>query len=574
MLRELRIRNFAIIDEVSLPLVPGFNVLSGETGAGKSIIVGALGLLLGERGSVDMIRQGAERATVEGMFDSTELPELSADLEERGIDVEDGLVVLRRELVAGGKGRAWVNGTPVSAAMLAAVGRGLVNLHGQHESQTLLHPDAQRGALDGFAGAMELARSVREAHAALSTLRDAVTALTARRDAAARRADYLRHVSREIEGAKLIEGEDAALEEESRRLASAEELRHDVARLHDLLEGADVGVLAQLASARRTLAAMQRIDPSLSDRYDSLESVMVGLAELVRELRAYDASLDSDPRRLNEIERRREEIHRLTRKYGGSVTSVLETLRDARAELEVLDTADLDLRALAVQVQGGEESLRRAARELTAQRTAGAKGLAEAVDALLPSLGLDGGRFTAELARRDEIAPAGAEDVEFYVALNVGHEPRPMSRVASGGELSRIMLALKTILARLDRIPTLVFDEVDSGIGGFVALQVGDALRALSASHQVLVITHLAQIAARAHHHIVISKAARAGLTTADITVVDGAERVSELARMLDGDPHSAVSRAHAHQLLESAEVARASSGAVRRVSGAGRRRH
>jgi DNA repair protein RecN (Recombination protein N) len=555
MLTELRIRNVAIIDTVTLPLSPGFNVLSGETGAGKSIIVGALGLLLGERGSADVVRTGTDRAVVEGVFDCSELPEVPQQLDERGIDVENGLVVLRREVSAGGKGRAWINGTTVTAGVLASIGRSLVNLHGQHESQTLLHDDAQRAVLDGFGGAAEAARAVREGHGRLTALRDEVASLTARRDAATRRADYLRHVVRELEEAKLTAGEETQLADEARRLAHAEDLRTHVAQVREAMDAGDAAALHRLAGARRALMAAERLDPSAGAMLEALDAAIVSLEELSRDVLSYESTLESDPRRLAMIEQRLDVYHRLTKKYGGSVASALETLRDAKGELDVVDTADLDLKALAARVLEAERELAQAASELTVRRREAAGRLEQAVGRLLPELGLPDGRLTVVLRPREPIAASGAEDVEFHVALNVGHDARALARVASGGELSRVMLALKTILARLDRVPTLVFDEVDSGIGGAVAQRIGEMLRRLSSERQVLVITHLAQIAARAHHHIVVAKGPREGVTTADISLVDGEPRVGELARMLSGDPERDVSRAHARELLAAAEA-------------------
>lgn len=555
MLTELRIRNVAIIESVTLPLAPGFNVLSGETGAGKSIIVGALGLLLGERGSADLVRTGADRAVVEGVFDTTGLPEVPAQLDERGIDVENGLVVLRREVSATGKGRAWINGTTVTAGVLASIGRLLVNLHGQHESQSLLHEESQRAVLDGFGGASDTARAVREAHAALTALREEVAALSARRDAALRHADYLRHVVRELEEARLTAGEESRLTDEARRLAHAEDLRAHVAQVREAMEAGESAALRQLAAARRALLAAQRLDPTVDAMLENLDAGVVALEELARDVLAYETTLERDPERLATIEQRLDVYHRLTRKHGGSVESALETLRESRAELDVVDTADADLTTLAARVRGAEQALEAAASALSAKRQEAAGRLAAAVDRLLPELGLPDGRLTVRLARRESIGATGAEDVEFHVALNVGHEARPLARVASGGELSRVMLALKTILARLDRVPTLVFDEVDAGIGGAVALRIGDTLRRLSAERQVFVITHLAQIAARAHHHIVVAKGPREGVTTADISVADGDMRIAELARMLGGDPEREVSRAHARELLAAAEA-------------------
>ena len=552
MLTELRIRNLAVIESVTLPVAPGFNVLSGETGAGKSIIVGALGLLLGERSSADVVRSGADRAVVEGVFDAAENRMLEAVLDERGIEAEDGLLVLRREVSAAGKSRAWINDVTVTTTALASVGRLLVNLHGQHESQALLNEDAQRDVLDALAGATEVAQGVRAAHAELEAIRASIADLTRRRDEATKRADYLRHLVREIEEVRLVVGEEERLDDEARRLTHAVELRATIAQALAAIEDTDAGATHSLGVARRAVQLAQRLDPAATPLAESIDQSLVTLQELARDLSAYDATLDSDPERLAEVDRRRDQVSRVTRKHGGSVDAALAALREARAELDVLDTAAVDLRSLTSREDAATVRLTEQAGRLTKLRQKASKKLAAQVEALLPDLGLPGGRFLVVLEPA-EISASGAERVEFRVALNVGHDARPLARTASGGELSRVMLALKTILARLDRVPTLVFDEVDAGIGGTVALRVGDSLRRLAEHHQVVVITHLAQVAARAHHHVVVAKGARGGVSTADISVVQRDDRVTEVARMLGGDPKSKVSRAHARELLDAA---------------------
>jgi DNA repair protein RecN (Recombination protein N) len=570
MLTELRIKNFAIIESLSLPLARGFNVLSGETGAGKSIIVGALGLLLGERASVDLIRTGADRATVEGVFDITERPEIAELLDQRGIDADELLVVLKREVAAAGRARAWINGTPASAGLLAEIGRRLVNLHGQHEAQTLLDADSQRAILDAFAGAVALADEVSEAHAGLGAVRREIADLERRRAEAERRADYLRHVAKEIDDGRVTDSdEDTRLEEEARRLEHAEELRSIAGGIVGALEGDEDGILHTLGGVERQLAALQRIDPTLQRLQELYDSAFYNLEALARELDEYARVVELDPERLEEVRRRRDLLFRLTRKYGPTLADVIEAGRRAHSELELVDSAGIDLRQLQAreaELRGRLESL---AAQLTARRSEAAAHLGAAVDENLPPLGMPDGRFTVRLVPTPEITAGGAETVEFCVALNVGHEARLLARVASGGELSRVTLALKTILARLDRVPTLVFDEVDSGIGGRVGLQVGETLRRVAAHHQVFAITHLPQIAARAHHHIVVSKGARGGVTAADVGVVAGDERVTEVARMLGGDPESDTSRAHARELLENAaatEAALTTTAAARRA--------
>ncbi|HEX9483640.1 MAG TPA: DNA repair protein RecN [Gemmatimonadaceae bacterium] len=550
MLTELRLRNFAIIESLTLPLARGFNVLSGETGAGKSIIVGALGLLLGERASADLIRTGADRAAVEGVFDISDRPEIATLLDERGIDAEDTLLVLRRE-IAPGRARAWINGTTVSAGILAEVGRLLVNLHGQHEAQTLLDTDAQRRILDAFAGATGVADRVRDAFESVSTTSAEIADLKRRRAEAEKRADYLRHVVHEIEGAKLTDGEDVRLEEEARRLENAEELRELATGIASGIEGDDDAVLSRLGAVERMLSHIRRIDPTLTRLQELFDTAFYNLEALARELGEYESSVDLDPTRLEEVRRRRDLLFALTRKYGATLANVIEQARVARTELDLVDSAGGDLRALEEKERAAQRILEAAAGELTAARVSASERLARAVDEVLPDLGMADGHFHAAILPTRDVGAEGAESIEFRVSLNAGHDERPLARVASGGELSRVMLALKTILARLDRVPTLVFDEVDAGIGGRVALQVGETMRRVANDHQVFAITHLPQIAARAHHHILVSKDAKGGVTTADISVLDGSARVAELARMLGGDPESKVSRAHAAELLE-----------------------
>ena len=556
MLTELRIRNFAIIEALTLPLGRGFNVLSGETGAGKSIIVGALGLLLGERASADLIRTGTDRATVEGVFDVADQPELLALLDERGIDTDESHLVLRREVAATGRTRAWVNGSTVTTTVLAEIGRMLVNLHGQHEAQTLLDGESQRRILDAFGGATEQAARVRERHGALHAVRREIADLAARRADAERRADYLRHVVEEIEAAKLVDGEDVRLEEEARRLEHSEELRSLASGMVSAIEGDEDSLVQRIGLLHRPLSVVQRIDPTLTRLQELYDSAFIGLEELARELAEYERSIDLDPSRLEEVRRRRDLLFRLVKKHGGSLAEVIETGRRAKAELDLVDSGGLDLRQLEAREAEARERLGAEAAALTVSRQAAADRIARAVDEVLPDLGMPDGQFRATLLPCADIGPNGAEDVEFRVALNVGHDPRPLARVASGGELSRVMLALKTILARLDRVPTLVFDEVDAGIGGRVGLQVGDTMRRVAEHHQVFAITHLAQIAARGHHHILVAKGARGGVTTADVTVVAEEARVTEIARMLGGDPGSDLSRAHARELLDAAAIA------------------
>lgn len=551
MLVELRIRDLAIIEHVTLPLAAGFNVLSGETGAGKSIIVGALGVLLGERASADLVRQGTGRAVVEGVFEIGAHAPLLAALDERGLEHEDGTLVLRRE-VAPGRARAWINGTPVTATVLGEIGRRLVSVHGQHEAQTLLDAAAQRRWLDAAAGALVLAERVAHAHAAMRAARDAIVARRARQREAEQRADWLRHVVEEIGRAKLVPGEDVKLDEEARRLEHADELRTLATQVAAAVEGdGDEGILGLLATVQRALGQLRRIDGGAEPLARLADDALYALEELGREATRYAEGVELDPERLLAVQQRRDLVLRLMRKHGPTLDDVLRSAESAQAELRLVDDAEDDLRRLQVTLDEATHEFTTACTQLTAARRGAAQRLAADVAAQLPQLGLADGRFVVALPPRDEPGTTGAEDVEFRVAMNAGHEPRPLARVASGGELSRVMLALARTQATQDAVPTLVFDEVDAGIGGRVGHRVGEALRALAAQHQVFAITHLAQLAARAHHHIVVEKGTTDGVTSSDVRAVAGEARVAEVARMLGGDAESATGRAHARELLD-----------------------
>ncbi len=569
MLIELRIRDLAIIRQVTLPLAPAFNVLSGETGAGKSIIVGALTVLLGDRASADMVRTGADRASVEGVFDVSAHREVLDALDERGLEHEQGTLVLKRE-IAPGRARAWINGTPVTTSVLGEIGRLLVTVHGQHEAHTLLDGASQRRWLDAAAGALALARDVAAAYAAIVVSRAAISERRTRQRDAEQRADFLRHVVGEIERASLVAGEDERLQDELQRLEHADELRALAEQVVQRLGGGDEddgGLVQQLGAVQRLLAQLRRIDGG-ADRLTQLaEEAAYALDELLRDAATYAAGVELDPERLALTQQRRDVVFRLLKKYGPTLTDVFAEATTARDALRLVDDAEIDLQHLQEALREAQATFNQAASALTKARRSSAQALSATVSAQLPPLGLPEGRFLVSLPPRDEPGPNGNEDVEFRVALNAGHEARPLARVASGGELSRVMLALASTQAAQGSVPTLVFDEIDAGIGGRVGQQVGDALRELAGRHQVFAITHLAQLAACAHHHIVVEKGTEDGVTSTDVRVVTGVERTTEVARMLGGDPSSTVGLAHASELLrgDAAPSAKATTRAAKR---------
>jgi len=549
MLIELRVRNLAVIEQISVRLEPGFNALTGETGAGKSIIVGALSLLLGERASAENVRPGAARAVVEGVFDVSRQEPVRALLEENGIEDEHGLLILRREVASEGRNRAWVNGAAATAALVGELGRMLVDLHGQHEHQALLHADEQRRVLDAYAGSGTLGDEVRDAWTRARAANQRLVELDARARELAQRADYLRFQVSEIEAAQLRPGEDEALEREAGRLEHADELARGTEALHQELYAAETSITSRLDELRRTLQQLLRLDPALATYRDALDGAFYGLQEAGRELGAYGGAVEHDPQRLQRVRQRQDLIYRLQSKYGPRMDDVLATLAAARAELAALDNVDTERAALRQEQDTARAALREGTSRLSAARSAAGKRLASQVAELLPELGMSG-QFQVALDPLAEPGPNGAERVEFLIAVNQGFEPRPLARVASGGELSRLMLALKAIVARADAVPTLVFDEIDVGVGGRVAHQVGARLREVSRDRQVFAITHLAQIAARADHHLLVAKRQVEGTTTTTVEELTGNGRVQELARLLGGDPESRTSLKHARELL------------------------
>jgi DNA repair protein RecN (Recombination protein N) len=549
VLTELRVRDLAVIADVTLPFQSGLNVLTGETGAGKSMVVDALALLLGERASADIVRPGAEKTIVEGAFEFGAavhrhlLPPFAA----LGVELEDGRLVLKREVLREGKSRAWINGSPTTIGVLAEIGALLVDLHGQHETQSLLRPDAQRDMLDAYADAEVERVAVRDAHARLRALEQREAELADRQTEVRKKADYLRHVLQEIERAKPKVGEDGSLDIESKRLAHAEELGRLAHELDAVLEAANLG------KAHKILASLVKLDPSAARWQELLDAAAANAGELAQAAREYASGIEADPERLRALEQRRDLLFRLQQKHGPTIADVLAARDAAARELELLDTADLDLRTIASDRAQAAEEFAKAAAALTEKRVAGAKKLARAVNKLLPSLGMEGGRFSAEVLRRTTHDARGAEDITFTVRLNEGIESRPLARVASGGELSRLMLALKVVMSAQDVVPTLVFDEVDQGIGGEVGGRIGGALKDVSREgRQALVITHLPQIAVYADQHLVVAKGSKGGVATSDVQVVTGEARVKEVARML-GDADMATARRHAVELLRTA---------------------
>ncbi len=496
------------------------------------------------------MRPGAGRAVVDGAFEGLSRA-LTRRVEALGVDVDEGRIVIRREVSAEGRSRAWINGSPTTIGVLASLGALLVDLHGQHETVSLLKPDTQRDILDAYAqaGAGTGDRGGRACGAG-GTPGGRKRGSASRLEEVRRRADYLKHVTDEIAAARLKPGEDEALALEAKRLAHASSLEEQARVLSEAIDGEDAGALRSLTAAERALGQLERVDPEVSGWRELLDGAYAQLSEVARLSAAYAEEIERDPARLESVERRRDLLFRLQQKHGGTLEAVLETHRAAAAELELLDTADADLRALAA--RRGCWRRRRATRRGDGSRKSGQDAAGRLGPRGRPAPAQAGfGRWQVRggAPPLTEPGPDGAEGVQFTVRLNVGLDAQPIQKVASGGELSRLMLALEVVVAKHDRIPTFVFDEIDQGIGGEVGGQVGQALADVAGEHQVLVITHLPQIAVRADRHLVVSKGVEGGVATSSVDTILGEDRVTEIARML-GDPDGAAARRHAEEML------------------------
>jgi DNA repair protein RecN (Recombination protein N) len=529
MLRELRVRDLALVAESRVRFGPGLNLLTGETGSGKSLIVDALGLTLGGRGGADQVRHGAEKATVEGVFESG-----------------GNALVLQREL--GKRGAARIDGRPVNPGQLRELGRGLVALHGQHEHHALLDTDTQTELLDGYAGAIELRAAVAAGHSAWATAVSALSDLERLRSRGQKEQEYLRWQLEELRAADPHPGEDEELAAERaavRHAARLADLGHEaIAALHE--DG--------VARAAAALGAASELDPRLREQASRLAAMESEAADVAAEIRRYGDLLDSDPGRLEVLESRLAVLDGVKRKYGGSLEAAIA--ERTRLESQIGATQDLDTTVAAAEKERDRRraDLEAAAARLTKARDGAARRMQKAVAAELDGLRLEGARFEVQLRGRPEIGPEGAEAAEMMFSANPGEPIAPLARVASGGELARLMLAIKTVGADADRLPTLVFDEVDAGIGGEAAIQVGIRLKALGARHQVLVVTHLAQIASFADHHLVVEKSPGAdGRNVVTVRELGSdEERARELARMMSGGV-TPKALARAHELLDEA---------------------
>lgn len=545
MLHSLHIENLAIIDRLEVSFQPGFNALTGETGAGKSILLDALALVLGERADPTLIRTGADKLKVSAVF---LVPE-TVDLSDLGVELEEGALYLAREVQTGGRSLARVNGQAVPLSVLKAIGDRLVDLHGQHEHQSLLKPSSHLEFLDRWLGepALNLRAQVREAVQSLQRLQAEYQELRQREREREQMLDLYRFQIDEIRSANLQIGEEEILQTEERRLAHAEKLLALAGSAYETLME-ERGAYEQIANASLRLAEIARIDPSMAPLQETLESALVQVEEVAQLLRVYLETVEYDPQRLEEVVARLELIKRLKRKYGDTIEAILAYAQEAEQKLSALEHQSerlADLEAEIAEAQSRAESL---SAQLSALRKQGAERFSAEVVRHLRDLAMERAEFLVSLSPKPMDA-TGIDAVEFLFSANPGEPPRPLSKIASGGEMSRVMLALKTVLATASPVPTLVFDEIDAGLGGRTAHTIGEKLAQLAQHFQVLCVTHLPQIASRAHHHLQIEKRVEGERTYVVLTPLEGEARVAEIARMLAGEPTETALQ-HARELL------------------------
>ncbi|UGS90251.1 DNA repair protein RecN [Ralstonia wenshanensis] len=562
MLRSLTIRDFVIVHALDLDLADGFTVFTGETGAGKSILIDALALTLGERADAAVVREGAPRADITAEFDVH--PHVAAWLEAHELHDDEGVILLRRTVDAAGRSKAFINGAAVTLAQLREVGEQLVDIHGQHAHQLLLKADAQRSLLDAHAGLEGAVRVVgeryREWHA---VVRAREAAEQQSREVQLER-ERIEWQVNELQKLGPQPGEWEEVQAEHHRLSHAASLIEGTRAALDGLSESEGAVLTQLGATLHTLRELAEIDPALTDVLAALEPAEVQIQEAVHTLARYADRAELDPDRLAEVDARMQALHTMARKYRVAPETLPAELAERQAQLAALQAAS-DLDALQAQEAQTQAAYMTVAQSLSRDRAKAARELADAVTGAMQGLSMAGGRFDIALHALEHGGAAGLEQVEFLVAGHAGVSPRPLAKVASGGELARISLAISVIASEASPTPTLIFDEVDSGIGGAVAEVVGRRLRELGMRRQVLCVTHLPQVAALANHHIQVAKQTVAGSTRSDLVVLDATGRVDEIARMLGGASLTDTTRRHADEMLAAGRAQSAPESATRK---------
>ncbi|MGH8094276.1 MAG: DNA repair protein RecN [Chthoniobacterales bacterium] len=544
----LRIKNLALVEDLEWALAPGFTAITGETGAGKSIIIGALKLLLGERADKSLIRTGAESCTVEAVFVDEDFSELNRRLAEAGVEPAEGELIVKRSFSLGGSNRQFVNGSPTTLGLLKMIGDELVDLHGPHDHQSLLSPERQLDLLDGFAHAGGERREYQQVYRRLQTLVAEEAVLSTAESAREQELDLLRHQVTEIAAARLQPNEEEEIVARYKLASNSRRLIELATTVSRQLSEVDAAVLDQLAETQRLLRELEKIDPGLAETSAAHAAAVVGLAEVARTLDRYAERLELDPEQLAQLEQRVTLLETLKRKYGATVPEVIAFGERAAERMRKIEGRDAELERLAGEIRAARDALERAAAGLRKARAKAAPKLAATVVRNLAVLGFRRAEFAASLTTNEEPGPHGSDSLELLFSPNPGEPLKPLRLIASSGEISRLMLAIKSALAAQDAIPLLVFDEIDANVGGEIANAVGAKMGALAEKHQVLCITHLPQVAAAATTQFVVTKEVARGRTFSELHEVTGKARQEEIARMLGGKSESALK--HAASLL------------------------
>lgn len=562
MLTQLDIQNVALIDKISLEIAPGLNVLTGETGAGKSIMIDSINAVLGERVSKDIIRNGKDKAIIEAIFDYQN-PEIGRILDESGIDSEDGSLILSREISLSGKNTCRINGRLVNVALLKQVGELLLDIHGQHDNQSLLKTESHINLLDAFGGSsIEMLKAEYiSLFTEFKTLKARLQSLAGDKGEMARRMDMLNFQIEEIANAKLKKGEDEALFNKRVILANSEKIMSSIVKACELLnEGSNTGKSALYNSnkALQELSSILKYDNELAPISEKLESVIYQLEDVCEDLRSKRESAEFNPDELSHIDERLDIISRLKRKYGATVEEILVFWDKCRAEYDELQQSEGLVAELNKQLEALNSKLFDSAVKLHAAREKSAMVLEKNITAELENLEMKNSSFKVSIGFSDEnrvFTKNGLDSVEFLISSNAGEPLKPLSKIASGGEMSRIMLAIKTILANVDDIPTLIFDEIDTGISGKAAQKVGEKLAFISKNHQVLCVTHLSQLACMADNHLFIEKKINGDSTYTSVRYLKREERLQEIARIIGGSDVTTLALKHTEELLEAADI-------------------
>ncbi len=549
LLSLLRIKNLALVEDLEWELTAGFTAITGETGAGKSIIIGALKLLLGERADKSLIRTGAESCTVEAIFVAEDFSGLNRCLAEGGVEPAEGELILKRSFSLGGSNRQFVNGSPTTLAFLKMIGDELVDLHGPHDHQSLLSPERQLDLLDGFAHAERERREYQQAYRRLQTLVAEEAALSAAESAREQELDLLRHQATEIAAAKLQPNEEEEIVARYKLASNSRRLIELATTISRQLSEVENAVLNQLAETQRLFRELEKIDSGLAETSAAHAGAVVELTEVARTLDRYAERLDLDPEQLAQLEQRITLLETLKRKYGATIPEVIDFSERIAERMRKIEGRDTELKRLGAEISQTHATLERTATALRRARTKVAPKLAATVGRNLADLGFRQAKFEASLTPNDEPRPLGTDSLELLFSPNPGEPLKPLRQIASSGEISRLMLAIKSALAAQDAIPLLVFDEIDANVGGEIANAVGAKMRTLAEKHQVICITHLPQVAAGATTQFVVTKEVASGRTFSELREVKGKTRQEEIARMLGGQSESALK--HAATLLQ-----------------------